>query len=176
MKNSITDFSKYVEKMKLERSEEQNKHLKGYLLSLKQETDTSDLMRSALRTAVSSMTRGIVFLRISQYVEGSLRECGFNPDDFLIDMESYIRFMTTNDVVKPDVMWNGPWYISADDDYEYKAVTWVYIHDLEMEMLFKVLRIEDDDEKWQAYKDGEWIEGPEWDYFDKLWEPEAEDE
>ena len=58
MKDNITDFSKYVEKKKLEHSEEQNKHLRGYMLSLKQETDTSDLMRSALKTTVSSMTRG----------------------------------------------------------------------------------------------------------------------
>lgn len=88
-KDNITDFSKYVAKMRLERSEEQSEHLKGYLLSLKKEMDTSDFARRALKTAVTSMTRAIIFLRISHYVEGALRECGLNPDDFLIDTQSY---------------------------------------------------------------------------------------
>ena len=173
-KDNITDFSKYVDKMRLERSEEQSKHLKGYLLSLKQEMDTSDLARRALKTAVSSIMRAIIFLQISHYAEGSLRECGMNPDDFLIDTQSYLRFMSSNDLVKPDVIWNGPWYVSADDNYVYKAVTWVCVHELDMEILFKVLRIRDEDEKWQAYREGDWIEGPEWDYFDNLWESEDE--
>ena len=97
-----------------------------------------------------------------------------NPDNFLIDTQSYLRFMSSNDLVKPDVMWNGPWYVSADDNYEYKAVTWICVHEFDMEILCKVLRIRDDDEKWQAYTEGEWIEGPEWDYFDNLWESEDE--
>ena len=64
-KDNITDYSKYVAKMRLERSEEQSEHLKGYLLSLKKEMDTSDLARRALKTALTSMTRAIIFLRIS---------------------------------------------------------------------------------------------------------------
>ena len=43
-----------------------------------------------------------------------------------------------------------------------------------MEILLKMLRIRDEDKKWQAYKEGDWIEGPEWDYFDNLLESKDE--
>ena len=125
---------------------------------------------------------GFIAGKISEILEGA----GLDPDNFTADEDSLDRFMgleeteidvdlfmkqiSENNEDALELLWNGPYFDWNDDSgIAYRAATTIFKHAMgEFGLSIDLLRISEDDDNWQIYNDGQWVDGPSRGFFEFL--------
>ena len=186
--DNIINFSDHAKSREpLQTQELSMESLMQRLMSMPQ----NGLMSSLSRAVNDRMQRLMLMLEIGAKASELLSSIGFNPDDFSEDYESVERFLSWEpDDTEP--LWNGPFFDwDADDEANttVRVATTVDIGDEEargtpITLMMDILKLGENDEAWQRYSDGEWInDGPPAEFFDLMdafgndpWDEDFDDE
>ena len=180
MKDNIIDFNSRKESKKQPKPLPLNGHqrileaLDNYLATLPQ----NGLMAEAAALVTELTGRAMLYSTIAAKASEVIEGAGLDPDDFELDDDSFGRFLQIeiedDDLEDEELndyehLWNGPLFDWEDGETVYRVATTIIISARGSGTLgMDLLRIGEDDSRWQMYNEGKWFEGPPEDVFDFL--------
>lgn len=150
----------------------------AYFASLPQ----NDLMAEAINLVAEMNGRLMLYTTVVAKASELIESAGLDPDNFELDEDSYARFMQIEiEDIDPDAalneetlnsrenIWNGVWFDWEDVDITYRVATTMIIGAQGLGALgMDLLRKGWDDDNWEIFNEGEWVEGPPEDVFEFL--------
>ena len=146
----------------------------GVRRMLKEDPGDNGFRARARARAVNLLDRLALFSEISAAAEETLRSRGFDPEDFLVEPDSWSRFLTLEASRDGEAAFNGPWYDAMAGNRLVRLATQADGHGGDAKLSMELFRIGEGDDAWEVLSDGAWVDdGPPEDFFDCLLFPDA---
>ena len=135
----------------------------------------NDLMADVSQAIHEKITRMLIMMDIASKASDMLSAYGFDPNNFTLERESMLRYLSGELDEGEDALWNGPffdWDAEDENDTTVRVLTTVRTtdedeNDVSVQLAMELFKLGRDDEVWSRYVDGEWIQdGPPADTFD----------
>lgn len=146
----------------------------------------NELLRATGNYVVEKVSMLIMLGFVATKVSEVLESAGLDPNNFTVDedsldlfmdleetevdVEAFMKAVSENDESALELLWNGPYYDwNMETGMTYRAATTIFKQAMgEFGLSIDLLRIGEDDDNWQIYNDGLWLDGPSEGFFEYL--------